>query len=335
MYLYRKVSGDRITYYLRVSKRQGNKVVVKDIANLGTDPDKIMDNIGALDEKYSAQIRKSWRDLDRNVTIERFLKKARVSKLRQVKGLSKDDLVSVEACRLHFNDIFKKMDFKTREEFLDVFFSEYAWNTASIEGNTIPLKEAEKFFYENKASKNSSIEEVYDLRNNKEALKFIFENYDSLQISEGTMKKLHEILMRDVDKRLGFRTFDVRILNSRFKSSPYPYIGADVKDLLNWFNENENKLHPFVLAMIFHHRYEQIHPFADGNGRTGRLLINLILLKLGYMLLMIQRKNRTLYQDSLQKADSGFFKSETLDNYSELISYGVFELRQTYWKYFV
>ena len=82
---------------------------------------------------------------------------------------------------------------------------------------------------------------------------------------------IHDELLKNIDERTGYRTHDIRVKLSRFKAAPWPYIKADMKLLLEWYKKNQ-RLHPLVLASAFHHKFEKIHPFADGNGRTRRCL---------------------------------------------------------------
>jgi Fic family protein len=100
-----------------------------------------------------------------------------------------------------------------------------------------------------------------------------------------------------------------------------------MQELINWYKVNK-KLNPFVLAIIFHHNFEKIHPFADGNGRTGRLLMNYILIKNNYPPIIITKKNREIYLDALESAD----KSE---NYSKLLQFLLEEYKKGYWENFV
>jgi Fic family protein len=334
MYIYKKRINNKTYYYLRLSKRDGNRIIVEDIANLGTDPDKILNKINSLDKKYSSQIRKSIRNINRTIDYEHFKKKVENLKLKYDEFLDYDDLVKIETSKLHFNNKILKLDNKTKEEYIENFSSEYAWNTASIEGNTIPLKDAQKYFVENLTPKNAKVEEMYDLRNNKDSIKYLFNNIDDLDISRISINFIHSLIVKDVDKRLGYRTFDVRVLNSRFKSSPFQYIQEDMEELIKWYSKYKYKYHPFVLASIFHHKFEQIHPFADGNGRTGRILFNYILMINNYPPLIVQKKNRTLYLDSLSKSDKGNFKNPNKKIYNSLFSYLVLELEKTYWQYF-
>ncbi len=81
-----------------------------------------------------------------------------------------------------------------------------------------------------------------------------------------------------------------------------------IQDLLEWLEKNPEELRHIESAAIFHHKFVEIHPFDDGNGRVGRLLMNLLLIKNGYPLTVIKTLDRRRYYDSLIKADNGNYK---------------------------
>ena len=83
--------------------------------------------------------------------------------------------------------------------------------------------------------------------------------------------------------------------------------------LLGWYNENKKKLHPFVLASLFHHKFEKIHPFYEGNGRTGRMILNLMLMKDNLPPIILSNKQRKKYYEVLSKADKVGLKDITED----------------------
>ena len=141
--------------------------------------------------------------------------------------------------------------------------------------------------------------------------------------------------MENVDNRIGFRTTDVRVIKSRFKASPGKYVLTDMNLLLDWYNENKKKIHPLVLAIIFHHKFEKIHPFSDGNGRTGRILLNYILIKNNYPPLIIRKKFREEYLNSLGVADKSSFTSIKKQDYKDLVQYIADELVTNYWNIFL
>jgi Fic family protein len=104
--------------------------------------------------------------------------------------------------------------------------------------------------------------------------------------------------------------------------------------LLKWYNENKDKLHPFVLAVIFHHKFEKVHPFSDGNGRTGRMLMNYILTRNKYPPIVIYKKNRNDYLDALSGADK--INLTTIDKkYNNLVGYVASEASSSYWNLFL
>ena len=104
--------------------------------------------------------------------------------------------------------------------------------------------------------------------------------------------------------------------------------------LLKWYEENKKILHPFVLASIFHHKFEKIHPFSDGNGRTGRMLVNMILLKNNYPPMIIYKKDRRMYLDALSSADN-INLTKTDVKYKTLINFMLDEMSASYWNLFL
>jgi Fic family protein len=104
--------------------------------------------------------------------------------------------------------------------------------------------------------------------------------------------------------------------------------------LLDWYNKNKDNVNPIALAIIFHHKFEKIHPFMDGNGRTGRMIMNHILISNNLPPIIIHKKTRKEYLESMREADdSDLWKVNK--NYSDLISYGIDEFVDTYWGLFL
>jgi Fic family protein len=105
--------------------------------------------------------------------------------------------------------------------------------------------------------------------------------------------------------------------------------------LLKWYDDNRQTLHPFVLASVFHHKFEKIHPFFDGNGRTGRMLMNAILLNAQYPPAIIRKKSRPTYLDVLSKADAAGLEEKTPGTYKPLVEFTANEYTDTYWNNFL
>jgi Fic family protein len=330
VYIYKKTVGGKEYYYLRASKRKGSKILVKDIAYLGSSINDVKNSLERL-PKYAEDIRKAYKTINNFLESNRF-----IGKIRQLR-LKKDDLLDkyftdVEACRLHYNSVFKKHDEITRKEILKNFIVEFAFNTTSIEGNTINLDEAKKLLEEGLAPKNKTLREIYDIQNTEKVFFSIFES--DVELNHELIIKIHAGLVENIDLRTGYRKTDIRVIRSNFDATPAPYVKTDMDLLLRWYNENK-KIHPLVLAIVFHHKFEKIHPFADGNGRTGRMLMNFILLKNEYPPMIIHKKQRKMYLDALRIADKSNLKSFNKENYQELINFVAKEMTDTYWNLFL
>jgi Fic family protein len=145
---------------------------------------------------------------------------------------------------------------------------------------------------------------------------------------------VHDMLLNNIDERKGYRTHDIRVFRSKFDASPVEYVKTDMNVLMKLLDKQKRKLHPLVFACIFHHKMEKIHPFSDGNGRTGRVLLNYWLLKEGYPPLIISKNKRNKYLDMLNFADKSDLTDVDRKYYSKLSNYVAEELIESYWKIF-
>ncbi len=328
-YIYKKTIGEKPYYYLRVSKRVNGKQVVKDVAYLGDSVHEVERRLQNLKE-FQAEIRKSYRNIRKFIQSNHYAEK--VKKIKRDSHMGKVLQEKVEAARLHFNDHFLKQDQNTIQDTYKHFLIDFAFNTTSIEGNTITLKEAERLLREDILPKNKTLREVYDLQNTERA--FFWTVDKSPAFNESLILKIHDMLMDNIDKRKGYRSHDIRVFRSRFDPAPAKYVKTDVNILFKSLQRWKKVLSPFALAAVFHHKLEKIHPFADGNGRTGRILLNYLLMRSGYPPLIIQKKRRGDYLDVLAKADAADLKNIGADHYVDLVEYLANELIDSYWSNF-
>lgn len=330
VYIYKKVISGKSYYYLRISKRTGKQVITKDIAYLGSDIKEAREKIMNL-SKYKEETRKSYRKINLFLEAEYYLHKAEKLKLKQNEFLDKQ-LTQIEAIKLHYLENFKKEDLQSKKEIIKKFAINFAYNTTSIEGNTITLKEAQTLLEEGKTPKDKTLREIYDIQNTEATFIELLTNKQ--KISQKLIETIHEKLMVNIDKRIGYRIKDIRVFLSHFDSTPGPYVRADMELLIDWYKRNEKKLHPLVLASLFHHKFEKIHPFSDGNGRTGRMIVNLILMDKGYPPMIIYKKDRSMYLDALGSADK--INITKIDKkYKELVNFMAEELISSYWNLFL
>jgi Fic family protein len=332
VYIHKKKIGDVTYYTLRISVRKGDKVIARDLCTLGTDLSKI--DIDELSKKYAKEIRKSYKTINLFLSSEKYLEEARKIKHKKFDVISKEQLIEVEATKLHF-DKFLKLEKQTQLDIYENFLIRFAVNSTSIEGNTITMSEAIRLFKEEIVPKDRTTREVFDLTNTKKVFFDLLEKKP--EITMDLIIDVHDSLLENIDVRKGIRNHDIHILGQPFKPSPARYVADDLKILLQWYDSVKSKLHPFVLAVLFHHKLETIHPFSDGNGRTGRMIMNLILLKHKYPVFVIERKDRKNYLDAMNKADKATNKSiKNIDsNYDTLVGFMSKQYAESYWDVFL
>ncbi|VVB84030.1 Fic/DOC family protein [uncultured archaeon] len=331
VYIYKKIINGKPYYYLRISKRKDGRGVTKDIAYLGNSIEEVKKSLDNLSD-YKDEIRKAYKTLNSFLESNYYLEKIKSLRLKKDEFL-KEKLEEIESCRLHYNQTFHKRDELTKKEILKNFLIEFAFNTTSIEGNTINLAEAKNLLQEGLSPKDKTLREIYDLQNTE---KVFFEIVNSKgRLNNELIIAIHDKLMNNIDGRKGYRIMDVKVIRSNFEATPAPYVKTDMNLLLKWYNENQNKLHPFVLAVIFHHKFEKIHPFMDGNGRTGRMILNYILMDKNYPPMIIHKKTRAEYLEAMRKADKSELTNSGVRDYSELVQFSADEMINFYWSIFL
>lgn len=190
------------------------------------------------------------------------------------------------------------------------FEIDMTYNSNGIEGNRLTLKETFLVISEGITVKNKSLKDHLEAKDHYEALGFIVElvEHEKKQtVSEQLIKTLHQIVVRDIEKEWAgkYRNSNVMITGANHKPPEAIRVPSEMGDLLKWFKKNESKLHPIELAALMHHKFVNIHPFFDGNGRVSRLIMNVILLREGYPLSVVLKNDRKKYYDTLSKADEG------------------------------
>lgn len=199
---------------------------------------------------------------------------------------------------------FSKEPKENYENRYESFCSLFTYDSTGIEGNTITLEETSFLLFEGIAPKEKSLREIYEVTNHKKAFDYML-NYKG-DITKEFILKLHEMVVfntlgQDLISQVGkFRRVQVFVGRS---IPPKPQNVPDkMSGLLRWYSSNKKSLHPLVLASHFHTEFEKIHPFVDGNGRVGRLLINFIMCKNGFPMINIPKKRKFKYYGVLHDA---------------------------------
>ncbi|MCU7694544.1 Fic family protein [Haoranjiania flava] len=184
---------------------------------------------------------------------------------------------------------------------------EWTYNSNAIEGNTLTLRETQMVIEEGITVKGKSLREHFEAVNHQEAIAFIEELAHAKYVLDATdVLSLHALILQKIEKDFAgmYRNMGVRITGANFVSPNAAKVDSYMDELIEWVNENSG-LHLLVKTAIFHHRFVWIHPFFDGNGRTARLLMNLLLMKEGYPPAVILKNDRKKYYDALNKANNG------------------------------
>ena len=181
---------------------------------------------------------------------------------------------------------------KKIQDALDI---EYTYESNRIEGNTLTLQETALVVNEGVTISGKSMREHLEAINHAEAISYIKDiAKQDIEISERTIKEIHALILHGIDRENAgrYRTVPVMISGSTHMP-PQPYlIEKQMEDFILRFKQMEaEKVHPVLIAAYLHDELVLIHPFIDGNGRTSRLLMNLYLLRHGYVIITLKGSN--------------------------------------------
>lgn len=319
MYIEKKKIGNDYYNYLKISVRYGNKVRTKTIAYLGK---------GAINKEKAKTL------FEKYSKVAEYVKKKTIeeSKLK-IKNINEEFLNTVQLGKLkdikkNFKNKLGILDKETLKDMHNDFITLFVFNTNAIEGNTLTLRDTDLLLNKNITPSGKSLREINEHLNSKDSFNFIAE--EKPKINHNTIIKIHSLLMKNMDKRVGYyRAHNVRVFGARFETSPAEYVKADMNILLKWFKKEKKRIHPLILSAAFHHKFEKIHPFYDGNGRTGRMLLNLILLHNKLPPLIVPDSQRKRYYNALSEADDVPL-DKIQSQYKNIVDFCYFNLLKTY-----
>ena len=177
------------------------------------------------------------------------------------------------------------------EKMKEYFHTAYTFESNRIEGNTLTLSETHLVVNEGITVGGKSLREHLEVINHHEAIDMIHEFVQNkVPFNAHYLKQIHHLVLKGIDKRNAgvYRSVPVRISGSAHVP-PEPYmIDKMMEDYFIFYETKKDHLHPVLLAAEMHERLVSIHPFIDGNGRTSRLVMNLILLQNGYTLVNLK-----------------------------------------------
>jgi Fic family protein len=187
---------------------------------------------------------------------------------------------------------------RLREEFM----IENTYNSNAIEGNTLTLRETALIIRDGITIAEKSIKEHLEIIGHKDAFEYMITLADAhSSLTDRVIRELHSlVLMNDAANKGVYRSVPVAILGSAHTPSPHYLIREHMEALIADYENLKRDRHIIAAAAEFHLRFEGIHPFIDGNGRTGRLILNLELIKSGFLPVNIKFADRRKYYDCFE-----------------------------------
>lgn len=270
MRVIQKKKGSKKYFYLQHSIRKGKRVITRE-AYLGKE---IPKNIEEMKEK--------------------LLKEAK-----------KELYKKLERIQENFQKEWKRTPETARQKEKEEIAVAFTYNTNAIEGSTITQEEVFDILEKNKWPFSRPKEDISEAYGVSKAIKHIRKIKTHLSLK--LMQDIHKIVFENSKTFAGkFRAKGVEV-GIRDGTGNIIHLGAPANrvvplltELVKWYKKNKSKLPAIVLAVVVHNQFEYIHPFEDGNGRVGRLLLNNILLKHKLPPLSISLKNRKQYYETLR-----------------------------------
>ncbi len=189
-----------------------------------------------------------------------------------------------------------------KEILIDLSIS-FTYNTNAIEGSTITLHETEDII-KRKIAPNKPLRDVQETINHSKT--FFKAINEKSELSTNMLLKWHKEIFLDTKPDIAGRFRDYLVRVGDYRAPDWQDIDKLVKGFFEWLNKNKKTSHIVELAARAHYKFEKIHPFGDGNGRIGRLIIAYLLRKGNYPLLIIEYKKRKSYYHALSKSENDF-----------------------------
>lgn len=284
----KKIKGKEYLYLVD-SLRKGKKVIQKTIKYIGPKRPILKEEFECMERSYK---NKDWILLDFK------------------DELSYQDHMKMQKASDSYKEYLKRLDNMSKEKEKEKFISIFISNSNALEGSTLTAKETHDFLFEDTVPKNHSKKELFMASNLLEAWKYLEKNYYPKLIAYHNLLELHKLVNKNIesDETLG-KYKKVQNYVGDIHTTSYLFTQEKMEKLLNWIKKAYKKVDDFEVAFQSHAQFEIIHPFVDGNGRVGRLLLNWLLMRKSIMPLAIPTKKRNDYVSALENARKGKVKA--------------------------
>lgn len=229
-----------------------------------------------------------------------------------------------EAMRVGFKEIRNKLTKAQFEDLLKRFTANFTYESNAIEGNSLTLKDVTLLLFEGITPNNKQLREINETKNAHDAHKLLFEGKLRVNIEE--VIRIHKLIVKNMDISTGWKKLPNFLVMRNVKTTEPEHVESEMRKLFEFYMKVKQKWHPLKIAANMHAKFEKIHPFEDGNGRVGRILLNSILIDAGYPPLIIRKTMRKSYFSALEASDN---------KHNEYIERFLIEkFRDTYKKFF-
>jgi len=202
----------------------------------------------------------------------------------------------------NFQNNQRKMSEKIKEKELETFAVKFTYTTNKMEGSTLTHRETALLLEKGITPTKRPIEDVKEAELHRKVFFEMLKYKKNITIA--TINHWHKELFKEtkIDIAGMIRNYNVGISGSKYIPPTTIELEILIREFFNWYNQNKEKIHPVHLAALVHLKFVSIHPFGDGNGRISRLLMNYVLNKKNYPMLVIDYSKRESYYNALEKS---------------------------------
>jgi Fic family protein len=233
------------------------------------------------------------------------LKNGLMKPVSKHKYLSDDEAEKLQDLKEVFDKWYGKLSAVERKKYEEDFIVRFTYNSNAIEGNRLSLRETSMILTENMIPAGATPNDYNEAINSKDCYEFM-KGYTG-EFNQKFLLKIHELLTKNTNcKIIGrYRDYEVRISGSDWVPPSHEKVREAMKKVFQWYYSVKKRLHPVELGAILHNKLVRIHPFADGNGRTSRVVMNWILMKKKFPMFYVELKDKIKYYEAIEEGDKG------------------------------
>ena len=317
----RKINGKEY-YIIRKSFRVGKRIYTKDLEYLGKE----------ISSSKAVELIKKYPEMKNG--LERIIqtKNTKQSK-KEDKFFSSKQISEIKTIL----NSYSKLSHANKKRFEEKIKINFIVENATIEPfiNQEINRGKMRHILAKKNSKEKKTMEALYISNYERILKYLRKNKNKFDIK--IMLQIYGLLNEKHSWEKGLRKQKIDVPGKPFKTSKPENLRNDLKRLFLWYNSNENKIEPLALAILFHHKFEKIHPFMNFNGEMGRIILNYILSIKKYPPIIIPLAKKGEFYHAMDKAYPCLKKdllSTDMRYYDELINFMYKQFVKTYWENF-